>query len=79
MMNIIVRIYKGLKWHTQKSLEQKQSNKSRKNGYNSIKDTAERLGVHPESLGSWVKRLESPKAIKKHKELDTSNEEIKKL
>ncbi len=49
-----------------------------KNGY-SIKDTAERLGVHPESLRSWIKRLESPKAIKKHKELDSSNEEIKKL
>lgn len=49
-----------------------------KNGY-SIKDTAERLGVHPDSLRNWIKRLESPQAIEKHKILDSSNVEIRKL
>lgn len=48
------------------------------NGY-SITDTAERLGVHPDSLRSWIKRLESPEAIKKHKIMDDSQAEIKKL
>jgi transposase len=49
-----------------------------KNGY-SINDTAERLGVHPDSLRNWIRRLETPQAIEKHKILDSSNEEIKKL
>ena len=49
-----------------------------KNGY-SINDTAERLGVHVDSLRSWIKRLESPQAIEKHKILDESQAEIKKL
>ena len=49
-----------------------------KNGYN-VTDTAERLGVHPDSLRSWIKRLESPQAIQKHKILDESQAEIKKL
>ncbi len=49
-----------------------------KNGY-SVTDTAERLGVHPDSLRNWIRRLESPQAIEKHKILDSSNEEIKKL
>ncbi len=49
-----------------------------KNGY-SINDTAERLGVHPDSLRNWIKRLESPQAIQKHKILDESQAEIKKL
>lgn len=49
-----------------------------KNGY-SINDTAERLGVHPDSLRSWIKRLESPQAIQKNKILDESQLEIKKL
>ncbi len=49
-----------------------------KNGY-SINDTAERLGIHPDSLRNWIKRLESPQAIEKHKILDSSNAEIKKL
>ena len=48
------------------------------NGY-SITDTSERLGVHPDSLRAWIKRLESPEAIAKHKEQDTSNAEIKRL
>ena len=49
-----------------------------KNGY-SINDTEERLGVHPDSLRNWIKRLESPQAIQKHKILDESQAEIKKL
>jgi len=49
-----------------------------KNGY-SINDTAERLGIHPDSLRNWIKRLESPQAIQKHKILDESQAEIKKL
>ncbi|EDZ62275.1 transposase IS3/IS911 family protein [Sulfurimonas gotlandica GD1] len=49
-----------------------------KNGY-SINDTADRLGVHPDSLRNWIKRLESPQAIQKHKILDESQAEIKKL
>jgi len=49
-----------------------------KNGY-SITDTAERLGVHPDSMRTWIKRLESPEAIQKHKVLDASQAEIKKL
>ena len=36
------------------------------NGY-SIADTAHRLGVHPDSLRSWIKRLESPEELKKIK------------
>jgi len=48
------------------------------NGY-SITDTAERLGVHPTSLSAWIKRLESPEAIKEHKILDDSQAEIKRL
>ena len=49
-----------------------------KNGY-SIKDTAERLGMHPDSLRTWIKRFESPESIQKHQVLDASNAEIKKL
>jgi len=48
------------------------------NGY-SITDTAQRLGVHPDSLRSWIKRLESPEAVEKHKIEDASLAEIKKL
>jgi len=49
-----------------------------KNGY-SIIDTAQRLGVHPDSLRNWIKRLESPEAVEKHKIEDASLAEIKKL
>ncbi len=48
------------------------------NGY-SINDTAQRLGMHPDSLRAWVKKLESPEAIAKHKVLDASSAEIKRL
>ena len=49
-----------------------------KNGY-SINDTAERLGMHPDSLRAWIKRLDSPEAIEKHKAVDASSAEIKRL
>ena len=49
-----------------------------KNGY-SITDTAQRLGVHPDSLRNWIKRLESPAAVEQHKIEDASLAEIKKL
>jgi transposase len=49
-----------------------------KNGYR-INDTAERLGIHPDSLRNWIKRLESPQAIQKYKILDEFQVEIKKL
>ena len=49
-----------------------------KNGY-SINDTADRLGMHPDSLRAWIKRLESPEAIEKHKIVDASSSEIKRL
>ena len=49
-----------------------------KNGY-SINDTAERLGMHPDSLRAWIKKLESPEAIEKHKILGASSAEIKRL
>lgn len=48
------------------------------NGYG-ITETARRLGVHPTSLSMWVKRYESPEAIKKHDILDEQSAEIKKL
>lgn len=49
-----------------------------KNGYG-ITDTAKRLGVDPNTLRTWIKRLESPEAIKKHQIMDESQVEIKKL
>lgn len=48
------------------------------NGY-SVAETAKRLGVHPDSLKSWVKKYQSPESIAKH-ELDASAQaEIKRL
>lgn len=48
------------------------------NGYE-IADTAHRLGVHPDSLRAWIKRLESPEAVAKNKASASSSTEIKKL
>lgn len=45
------------------------------NGY-SVSETAQRLGVHPDSLRSWVKKYESPEAIAKHQIEQTSQDEI---
>ena len=49
-----------------------------KNGY-TVTDTANRLGVNSNTLRLWIKKLESPESIEKHKILDSSNAEIKKL
>ena len=49
-----------------------------KNGYG-ISDTARRLGVNPNTLSKWIKKLESPEAIKKYQILDEKQLEIKKL
>jgi len=48
------------------------------NGYD-IKDTAKRLGIHPESLRNWIKKYKSPEAIEKSKVTDASSAEIKRL
>ena len=48
------------------------------NGY-SVKDTAERLGMHFESLRSWIKKYESPEAMAKNNQELTSTAEIKRL
>lgn len=48
------------------------------NGY-SITDTAQRLGVHPTSLSSWIKIFESPQAKEKHNIEHSKNSEIKRL
>ena len=48
------------------------------NGYE-VADTAHRLGIHPDSLRAWIKRLESPEAVAKNKATESSSAEIKKL
>lgn len=48
------------------------------NGY-TITETANRLGVHPTSLGGWVKRYSSPEAQAKHQMDHSKDSEIKRL
>jgi transposase len=48
------------------------------NGY-TIKETANRLGIHPTSLSNWVKQYQSPEAEERHKEESSSQVEIKRL
>jgi transposase len=48
------------------------------NGY-SVHETAERLGVHFESLRSWIKKFQSPEAIAKNNQDLASHLEIKRL
>ena len=48
------------------------------NGY-SIPDTAERLGIHKDSLRSWIRRFESPQAKEKYNIEHSKNAEIKHL
>ncbi len=48
------------------------------NGY-TIADTAQRLGVHPTSLSSWIKRFESPEAEVKYSIQQSTDAEIKRL
>lgn len=48
------------------------------NGY-SVAETARRLGVHPDSLKSWIKKFNSPEAIAlSNKEL-SAQVELKRL
>lgn len=49
-----------------------------KNGY-TITETATRLGINSNTLSTWIKRMESPEAIKKHNIIDEKTAEIKKL
>lgn len=49
-----------------------------KNGY-SVLETAQRLGVHSDTLRTWIKRLESPQAKQKHQILDSSISFFKKI
>lgn len=48
------------------------------NGY-SVKETAERLGMHFESLKSWIKKYESPEAMARNNQELSSQAEIKRL
>lgn len=50
-----------------------------KNGY-PIKDTAQRLGVHPDSLKSWITIYSNPQSISQHqvsKDLASENRKLK--
>jgi len=52
------------------------------NGYG-IKETAERLGVHPHSLGKWIKQYKDPiihaKEDSKHQEILRLKKELKRV
>ena len=48
------------------------------NGYGII-ETAERLGVHHDSLRNWIKKYQSPETINKLNITDNANLEIKRL
>ena len=48
------------------------------NGY-SVKETAERLGVHPDSLKQWMRKFNSPEAIARSDKEVSAQAEIKRL
>ena len=48
------------------------------NGYGVV-ETAERLGVHYDSLRNWIKKYQSPETINKLNITDNANLEIKRL
>jgi len=48
------------------------------NGY-TITETANRLGMHPTSLGNWIKKYESPEVELETKKSQDAQAEIKKL
>ncbi len=48
------------------------------NGYG-VMETAERLGVHHDSLRNWIKKYQSPEALAEAKISESSNAEIKRL
>jgi transposase len=45
----------------------------------SIKDVAERLGIHPDSLKTWVSRYKDPQSTAEYAQLKTVQDEMKKL
>ncbi len=48
------------------------------NGYG-IMETAERLGMHHDSLRNWIKKYKSPAAEKEAKKTEDTQAEIKRL
>ena len=44
-----------------------------------IKDTADRLGIHPDSLKTWVSRYKDPQSTVEYTQLKTIHDEMKKL
>jgi transposase len=44
-----------------------------------IKDVAERLGIHPDSLKTWVSRYKDPQSTNEYVQLKTMHDEMKKL
>jgi transposase len=44
-----------------------------------IKETAQRLGIHHDSLRTWIKRYDSPESLTNAKISDSTNSEIKRL
>ncbi len=48
------------------------------NGYG-VTETAERLGIHHDSLRNWIKRYQSPESLNKLNITDNANLEIKRL
>ena len=45
----------------------------------SIKDVADRLGIHPDSLKTWVSRYKDPQSTAEYAQLKTVQDEMKKL
>ncbi|MDX4036995.1 transposase [Aliarcobacter skirrowii] len=48
------------------------------NGYG-VTETAERLGIHHDSLRNWIKRYQTPESLNKLNIIDNANLEIKRL
>jgi transposase len=44
-----------------------------------IKDVAQRLGIHPDSLKTWVSRYKDPQSTAEYAQLKTVHDEMKKL
>lgn len=44
-----------------------------------VDETAIRLGVHPDSLRSWVKRYKDPQSINEYAHSQSTNAEIRRL
>lgn len=45
----------------------------------SVKDVADRLGIHPDSLKTWVSRYKDPQSTAEYAQLKTVQDEMKKL